>query len=160
MAHPTDASSSSGSSGKTSDRELEPERRSQILLYDGLCGFCDRTVQFILRHDPRGPMRFAPLQGSSAKTILARHPELEGVDSLILVEGTGDAETTSIRSEAVLRILAYLGGIWTVSVVLRLVPRPVRDWAYALFARYRYKVFGFYDVCPMPTLEVRERFLP
>ena len=67
-----------------------------VLLYDGLCGFCDGTVQFILRHDRRGTMQFATLQGEMGQRVLARTPALAGVDSLVLVEG----ERVHIRSDA------------------------------------------------------------
>ncbi len=57
-----------------------------VLLYDGLCGFCDKSIQLILRHDRRKTLRFAPLQSSYAKAIIGRHPELQNIDSVILVE--------------------------------------------------------------------------
>jgi predicted DCC family thiol-disulfide oxidoreductase YuxK len=133
---------------------------SPLLLYDGLCGFCDGTVQFILRRDPQGPMCFAPLQGETARAILIRHPELRGIDSLVLVVGTGADQAVVVRSEAVLRIGSYLGGVWALAAVLRLVPRPLRDGAYALFARHRHRAFGRYDTCLVPAPGVRERFLP
>lgn len=134
---------------------------SPLLLYDGVCGFCDGTVQFVLRRDPGGPMRFATLQGTAARTVFARHQGLEGVDSLILVErAPSGAETVSVRSEAILRLCAYLGGVWRLTSLLRIVPRPLRDWGYDVFARYRYRVFGRYDACPVPSAEVRARFLP
>jgi predicted DCC family thiol-disulfide oxidoreductase YuxK len=105
-------------------------------------------------------MRFAPLQGPTATAVFNRHPELEDVDSLVLVEGTGGDETTSTHSDAVLRIGGYLGGIWASSTLLRFVPKPLRDGFYRLIARHRYRVFGRHDVCPTPPPEVRARFLP
>jgi len=136
------------------------EGPSPVLLYDGLCGFCDGAVQFILRQDPHGSMRFAPLQGDTARDVLARYPELQGVDSLILVEDAGASETAVARSEAVLGVAAYLGGIWSWSALLRIIPRRIRDWGYALFARHRFRFFRRYEECLIPTPEVRERFLP
>jgi predicted DCC family thiol-disulfide oxidoreductase YuxK len=134
--------------------------RSPLLLYDGLCGFCDGTVQFILRRDPQGPLCFAPLQGETARAVLIGHPELLGVDSLILVIGVGEDQRVVVRSEAVLHIAKYLGGVWSLATILRVIPRPLRDGAYAFFARRRYQLFGRYDTCPVPAPEVRERFLP
>ncbi len=136
--------------------------RDWVLLYDGLCGFCNGTVQFILARDPSGSMRFAPLQGEFARRVLDRHPELRSVDSLILVRpgATPGEERALVRSEAVLGIADYLGGAWRAADVLRLVPRPLRDWGYDLFARFRYRLFGRYDACPVPSPEVRARFLP
>lgn len=136
------------------------DKGAPLLLYDGLCGFCDGTVRFILKRDAGGGMRFAPLQGSTAEEILDRHPEAKGVDSLIVVMGHGAQESVVILSDAVLYIARYLGGVWSLLSVLRVVPKTVRDWGYALFARHRYRVFGRYDACPIPTPEVRMRFLP
>jgi predicted DCC family thiol-disulfide oxidoreductase YuxK len=132
-----------------------------VLLYDGLCGFCDGTVQFILEHDPRGTLRFAPLQGSFARDVIARHPEVAGVDSLVLVErdGASGRERVYVRSEGALRVARYLGGAWHLARAVAIVPRALRDWAYDAFARIRYRVFGRYDSCPIPTPEQRARFI-
>jgi predicted DCC family thiol-disulfide oxidoreductase YuxK len=133
-----------------------------VLLYDGLCGFCDRTVQFILARDPGGSMMFAPLQGEFAAGILQRHPELRKIDSLILVEnrdGAGDARV-SVRSEAMLGIANYLGGPWRAAMIMKVIPSVLRDWGYDLFARHRYRIFGRFDSCPAPDAGVRARFLP
>ncbi|HTK55127.1 MAG TPA: DCC1-like thiol-disulfide oxidoreductase family protein [Gemmatimonadaceae bacterium] len=131
-----------------------------VLLYDGLCGFCDGTVQFILRHDRRGTLRFATLQGDFARAVIARHPEVAGVDSLVLVEPDGvSGEKVYVRSEGALRVARYLGGAWHVTRIVAIVPRVLRDWAYDAFARVRYRVFGRYDSCPIPTPEQRGRFI-
>lgn len=127
-----------------------------LLLYDGLCGFCDGAVQFILRHDRRGALRFAPLQGEAARDVLARHPALAGVDSLILVEG----DTVRVRSDGALQVARLMGGAWpAVAAVLRIVPRPVRDWAYDLIARYRFRLAGRREACRLPTAKERGRFV-
>jgi len=146
-----------------------PARGRPVLLYDGLCGFCDRTVRWILRVDRRGLFRFAPLQGEFAAGVIARHPGLAGVDSLVLVERgrttrekaplDGPAERVSVRSVALLRTVGLLGGAWRLLLVFWLIPRPIRDWAYEVFARHRYRVFGRFESCPVPPPEVRGRFL-
>ncbi len=132
-----------------------------VLLFDGHCGFCDRTVQHVLAHDERGTMRFAPLQGTWAAGVLARHPGLADVDSLVLVElGEDGGERVSVRSEAVRRVAAYLGGPHrVVRTLLAVVPRRLADWGYDLFARHRHRLFGEYDECVVPAPEVRARFL-
>jgi len=132
-----------------------------VLLYDGLCCFCNGTVQFVLEHDRRRTMRFATLQGDFARGVLARHPEVAGVDSLILVEydsATG-VENVYARSAGALRVARYLGGPWTSAQALAIVPTFLRDWAYDLFARFRYRVFGRYDSCPIPSPAQRARFI-
>lgn len=133
-----------------------------VLLYDGLCGFCNGTVRFVLARDPGGAMRFAPLQGEFAATLLERRPDLRRVDSLLLVTPGSDPDVpnVAIRSTAALEIGIYLGGAWAFTARLaRLVPRPVRDRVYDLFARFRYRIFGRYDSCPLPDPAVRARFL-
>jgi predicted DCC family thiol-disulfide oxidoreductase YuxK len=132
-----------------------------ILLYDGSCAFCDGAIQFVLRHDRRGRMCFAPLDGEVAHDVAARHPELSAIDSLVLVEHdtlTG-RERISIRSEAALRVATYLGGLWHSAILLRVVPRGMRDWAYDSFARRRYRLFGHVHACALPASAQRERFL-
>ena len=130
-----------------------------VLLYDGLCGFCDGVVQFVLARDTIGTLRFAPLQGAFAREVFERHPALRGVDSLLLVTGSGASEAVAVRSDAALDLARYLGGPWTLARILRLVPRRVRDGGYDLFARYRYRMFGRRDTCRVPDPAVRARFL-
>ena len=131
-----------------------------VLLYDGLCGFCNSTVQFVLRHDRRGVLRLATLQGDLARSVLSRHPELAGVDSLILIERTAeDGERLYARSRGALRVARHLGGAWHLTRILAIVPRFIRDWGYDLFARHRYRLFGRYDACPVPNAEQRSRFI-
>jgi predicted DCC family thiol-disulfide oxidoreductase YuxK len=131
-----------------------------VLLYDGVCGFCNKSVRLILDHDRRGTMRFAALQSHYGQAVLRRHPELAGVDSVILVEpAPGGGERVHVRSDASLRVAAYLGGFWKIFLAARLVPAPVRDFLYDLVARHRYKFFGRYDACPLPPPEVRARFI-
>jgi predicted DCC family thiol-disulfide oxidoreductase YuxK len=118
-------------------------------------------VQFVLEHDRRGTMRFATLQGDFARDVIARHPELAAVDSLVLVErdpATGE-EQVYARSAGALRMARYLGGPWNIARTLSIVPPFLRDWAYDLFARFRYRLFGRYDSCPLPSLEQRARFI-
>ena len=131
-----------------------------VLLYDGVCGFCDRIVQVVLARDRVGSMRFAPLQGEFAKNILSRHPELRSVDSLILVKEAGKrTEHVAVRSDAVLEVAGYLGFSNYSLAVFRAVPRILRDEAYSLFARFRYRLFGRFESCRVPTPEERARFI-
>ncbi len=126
-----------------------------ILLYDGVCGLCDRFVQFVLRHDRHKTLKFATLQGSWGDGARASLTGLAGVDSLILVTPSG----AYIRSTAALEVMRYLGGLWGIALVFYLVPRPVRDWVYDQVAKRRYRIWGRYDTCQIPAPAVRERFL-
>ena len=136
-------------------------RVDPVLLYDGGCGFCAANVQFLLRHDRAGRLRFAALQSAFGASIRARHPELSRIDSMVWVEPSTarENEQVFVRSAAALRAASYLGGIWRVALALALVPRPARDAAYNLMARHRHRLTGFTETCLVPTPEVRARFL-
>ncbi|TDZ75434.1 hypothetical protein DE4585_01805 [Mycobacteroides salmoniphilum] len=131
-----------------------------VLLYDGVCALCNGAVKKILRDDKVGTMRFAALDSEYGDQVLARHPELVGVDSFVIIDNPGEpVERIHIRSDGVLRIMDYLGGTRRAALIARLVPRPIRDGLYRLVARTRYRMFGQYDTCPVPPPEVRARFL-
>lgn len=131
-----------------------------VLLYDGVCGFCHRAVQTILRVDRHGTLRFAALDSDFARAIIERHPSLRAVDSVAFIDNPGQpGERVTSRSAAALRVVDYLGGPWKVLLVARVIPARLRDWLYDRFAANRYRVFGRYDTCPLPAPEVRARFL-
>lgn len=138
---------------------VETSGGAPVLLYDGVCGFCNKSVQLILDHDRRGEMRFAALQSDYGLAAIDRHPELRGVDSVVFVEKVSGVERVYVRSEAALKVAAYLGGLWRVFLAAKVLPRSLRDYLYDLFARNRYKLFGKYDSCMLPPPEVRARFI-
>lgn len=131
-----------------------------VLYYDGICGFCNWTVQFILDHDRKGTMQFAALQSRTGEEMRRAFPELEGVDSVILVEYDDQgAPRAWSRSTAALRICSYLGGVWKIARIAYALPRPLRDLLYDTFARYRYRLFGRKEHCMVPPPEARTRFI-
>jgi predicted DCC family thiol-disulfide oxidoreductase YuxK len=132
-----------------------------VLLYDGTCGFCAESVQFVLRHDRRGTLRFAALQGAFGTEVRARHPELEGVDSVIWVDppSDGGADRVFVRSDAAIRVARYLGGWFKLVRLGRLLPRFMRDGLYDTIARHRHRLLSNGPSCLIPAPEVRERFL-
>lgn len=138
---------------------VETSGAAPVLLYDGVCGFCNKTVQMILDRDRRGTLRFAALQSDYGRAVVSRHRELEGVDSVVFVESSAEGERVYVRSSAALKVASYLGGIWKVFLFAYVVPRPVRDYLYDLFARNRYRFFGKYDQCMLPPAAARARFL-
>lgn len=138
---------------------VETSVGAPVLLYDGVCGFCNKSVQLILDHDRRGTMRFAALQSDYGQAVIERHTELRGVDSVVYVEQTPGGERIHVRSDAALKVAAYLGGFWKLFLVAKVLPRALRDYCYDLLARNRYKLFGKYDTCMLPPPEVRSRFL-
>jgi len=126
-----------------------------ILVYDGSCGFCSRSVQFILRHEPRHDLLFVT-RDSPLGQDLRRHFRLEGVESMLWIDG----DQASIESNAVLRAAHYLGGTWSALAALgSLLPSFLGNWAYRLIARHRRKLSSAATSCVVPTPEQRERFL-
>ena len=132
-----------------------------VLLYDGVCGLCNRTVQFVLRYDREKKFRFAPLQSAFAASLLSKKGvDASDLNSFYIVVFCEEGEILLKRSEAVLFVLERLPGIWpAMARVLRLVPRVIRDWGYRVIARNRYQLFGRYDECPLPSESDRERFI-
>ena len=127
-----------------------------VVLFDGHCGLCDGSVDFILRRDRRARFRFAALQSQAARALFAAHgTPRPDTDSLLLLEqGVLHAE-----SEAVLRIARGLGLPWSLLGSLRLVPRAPRDALYRWVARHRYRWFGQRSTCRIPDPEQAARFL-
>src|SRR5687768_3521293 len=123
---------------------MEENSSNPILLYDGVCGFCNKSVQMIIAHDKKGLLKFAPLQSRYGQEVTARH-NLQNIDSVIFVDNSSGAERVFLRSSAALRIADYLGGWWKLLLAFYIVPRPLRDFSYDLFATYRYRFFGKYD---------------
>ena len=126
-----------------------------ILFFDGVCGLCNGLVNVLLRADRNGVLRFAALQGETARQRL-EPAFIARLDTLVLLDGHGQ----TVRSEAVLRALGHLGGAWRASALLRAVPRPIRDRLYGALAARRYRWFGRRDTCRVPTPAERGRFLP
>jgi predicted DCC family thiol-disulfide oxidoreductase YuxK len=133
-----------------------------IILYDGVCGLCNRLVQFLLKHDREGRLRFASLQSEFAEKVLSRHGlNAKDLDTVHVVENYDQPDERVLqRSNAILRAGRELGGFWGVSsAVAKIVPRPLRDLVYRFVATNRYRVFGKYDSCMLPDPNQRSRFL-
>jgi predicted DCC family thiol-disulfide oxidoreductase YuxK len=133
-----------------------------IILYDGVCGLCDRLVRFILKRDKRDVLRLASQQSEFAAEILRRHGvNPERLDTVYLVlNHQQPSERLLPRSDAASEILSQLGGIWHLPAgILRLFPHGIRDRLYNLVARRRYQVFGKYESCPIPDSKDRHKFL-
>jgi len=132
-----------------------------LVLYDGVCGLCNRLVRFLLRVDRRAVLCFAPLQGPTAARLNERHGFGLDVETMVYVRDFGlKHERVYLRSDAVLRVLGDVGGVWWLVSLLRVVPRLLRDPLYGWVARHRYRWFGKYESCPLPSPEQRSRFLP
>jgi predicted DCC family thiol-disulfide oxidoreductase YuxK len=133
-----------------------------IILYDGVCGLCNRLVQFLLNRDLHDRFRFASLQSEFAADVLRRHNvSPDNLDTMYVVLNYDlPEERIASRSDAAVVALRELGGGWaTLSAALRLVPLRVRNRGYNLVSRNRYRIFGRYDSCPIPSEKDREKFL-
>lgn len=148
-------SSHASLSQETRDVTAAPKAES-IVYFDGVCGMCNWTVDFVLKRDRRGRFQFAPLQG---ETAAARLPDgdRQQLSTLVLESPQGLFR----RSSAVIQILSDLGGIWRLAgSLLWIVPRPLRDWGYRMIAGNRYRLFGKKETCRLPTPEEAGRLLP
>jgi predicted DCC family thiol-disulfide oxidoreductase YuxK len=132
-----------------------------VVLYDGVCGLCNRLVQFLLKRDQRDVFRFAPLQSRFAKRVLARHGvHTTDLDTLYVIADCGlPSERLLSRSAATLYAAQKTGGMWKMAVLGRVLPGFLRDAAYDLVARYRYRIFGKYETCLVPEERYRGKFL-
>lgn len=136
--------------------ELLPALPGPVVFFDGVCGLCNWSVDFLLRRDARRKLWFAPLQGETAAQRLGMRPD-QDYSTMVLLDGGQRWE----RSDAVARSLQHIGGIWGVAgFLLRVIPRPLRNLGYRLVASNRYSLFGKKSACRMPTPEERSRFLP
>lgn len=128
-----------------------------VIVFDGVCNLCSALVRFVIRHDRHGVFRFAPLQTGTGRMLLRRHGvDPEDVRTFLLVE----QGTAYIKSDALVRILRGLDGVWRLAAAIRwLAPRAVRDRVYDFVAVRRYLWFGKKDACMVPAGDVRERFL-
>lgn len=136
----------------TQDIPLFPSR---IVFFDGVCHFCNRSVRLIRRNDRRGRFYFAPLQGTTAKMLLAE--ENQQTPSSIIYRRNGKNHD---RSQALLFIAWDMDGLWKLFVVFFLIPPFIRDLVYNWFAARRYRWFGRYESCSIPGPEEQASYLP
>lgn len=126
-----------------------------IILFDGSCNFCSTSVQFIVKRDPGAYYQFAALQSEAGRRLLTAYKVPEDTDSLILI----DNNRYYMKSSAALRICKHLNGGWKMFSLFLVIPRPLRDTLYDLIAKNRYKWFGRKKACPLPSPEMKNRFL-
>jgi predicted DCC family thiol-disulfide oxidoreductase YuxK len=132
-----------------------PDEPDGLILFDGVCVFCSRWVRFVIDHDPTGRFSFLPIQSGRGRDLAARF----GIDpdspqtNAVIVGGR-----IFFKSDAALTVLGQLRG-WRWAALLKAVPRPLRDPAYDLIARNRYRIFGRTDACMVPSEADRARFI-
>ena len=139
-----------------------PESETKaIVLYDGVCGLCNRAVQFLLKRDHHDRLQFASLQSDVAARVLQRHGmDPKSLDTVYAVLNYDEPnETLLAKGDAFLFFAKIIGGIWSVARVGRIIPRPIRNWLYDFIARHRYQVFGKSESCMLPDPKQRHKFL-
>jgi predicted DCC family thiol-disulfide oxidoreductase YuxK len=128
----------------------------KVIVFDGVCLLCSRSVAFVLAHDRQNQFRFATLQSATGKALLIRHGlDPEDPDSFLLADGAAGYA----NSDAIIRVVTALGGAWRLAAVFRVVPRLLRDRFYRWIARNRYRWFGRRAACVVPSPEMQGRFL-
>jgi predicted DCC family thiol-disulfide oxidoreductase YuxK len=131
-----------------------------IVFFDGVCGLCNKTVDFLLREDQAGIFLFSPLQGETFRRLAPHYAETVRADSiLVLRRGSGD-EIMLQRSTAFLFILENLPKYRWLARIGKTCPAQLRDAIYRLVAATRYRIWGKSDACRLPSEEERARFLP
>lgn len=132
------------------------ETKPPVVLFDGVCTFCNFWVQFAIKRDRKKKLKFSPLQGKTAATLLPAYGLVPGsLNSVVLV----DKDRAWTQSSAALRICKYLDGGWKLFYGLIIIPKFIRDFFYNIIARNRYRWFGKKETCMVPGAGVRERFL-
>lgn len=127
-----------------------------LLLFDGVCHLCDASVRFIVKRDPAGRIKFAPIQSALGSGLYAQHGlDPEAPNAMLFLTPRGAFKA----SDAALEIARTLGGVWKLALVFKPLPRVLRDAAYDFIARNRYRWFGKDAACMMPTAELKARML-
>jgi predicted DCC family thiol-disulfide oxidoreductase YuxK len=140
------------------DQALPPftQPGERVVLFDGVCKLCNGWAKFLIRHDHQPHFRLASVQSAEGQALLVWGGlPTDHFDSMALIENG----QMLLRSDAVLRIVGQLPGAWRHLAWLRVIPRPVRDWCYDRIALNRYRLFGRYDSCLLPSADHARRFL-
>jgi predicted DCC family thiol-disulfide oxidoreductase YuxK len=127
-----------------------------VLLFDGVCNVCNAAVQFVVNHERAPEFHFASLQSELGKRMLDERGLNHDLDTVVVVDG----DRVFTRSSAAVHVLRMMGGGWPLlAALLWLIPRPIRNVGYDVFAHFRYRFFGKRDSCMVPTPELRSRFV-
>jgi predicted DCC family thiol-disulfide oxidoreductase YuxK len=132
-----------------------------LILFDGVCGLCNGLVRFVLPRDRRDRFRFAPLQGESARSILARFGRNpDALDTFYVIENFEGPRSRALeRDRAAIFVLERLGFPWVLAWVFNVVPRFLRRPVYNFVARLRYRWFGKFDAIPTRPDSFKHKFL-
>ena len=130
-----------------------------VVLFDGVCGLCDRTVNWLLLHDTAERIHFATLQGKTGARILEQYGVDDGLHSVVYVETTSTSVNIHRRSTAIFKLCELLPTPYRWIGLFGVLPRFVTDAVYNVVARVRYRIWGQLATCRLPTASERHRFL-
>lgn len=130
---------------------LSVKEKEYIVIFDGVCGFCNQSVNLLMRLDKEKIFKYTSLQGEYVKKLKIS----QDLDSIVFY----DEGELYYKSTAVLKILQKLGGAWVGVGAFFIVPRFIRDFVYDVIAKYRYHIFGKLESCRMPSEEEKELFI-
>lgn len=133
---------------------LPTYKMKDIIIFDGICNFCDGYVNFIIDHDKSDRFRFAPIQSEIAQNLLADF-NITNIDSIILIKDG----RCFIKSDAIFEMLPHLDSVVRRLMFLKIIPRIIRNYAYDFISRHRYLLMGKLNECRLPTIALREKFL-
>jgi predicted DCC family thiol-disulfide oxidoreductase YuxK len=131
------------------------EKIDKIVLFDGVCNFCESSVQFIIKHDKTNTLKFASLQSETGLKLLQHYHMSSDLEGVVFIEN----KKAYFKSKAAFEIAKYFGGIWAQLRIFRILPLFLTDFVYDIVANNRYKWFGKKDACMLPSPEIRSRFL-
>jgi len=135
---------------------MNSSENNPVILFDGVCNYCNSWVNFYIRHDKKNKLRFAPLQSEKGKELLEKYNfNSSELNSVVLIENN----KAYIKSSAGLRPFKYLNGIYPIAIALLIVPAFIRNFFYGIIASNRYKWWGRREVCMIPTEEIKNKFL-
>lgn len=127
-----------------------------IIIFDGVCNFCNASVNFIIKRDKEKVFMFTPMQSEFAQTLIAQHQDSNvDIGTIILIKNN----IIYKRSDAALEIVKNLDGLWFLFGIFRIVPVSIRDYFYRTFANNRYRLFGKREVCMVPSSDQQKRFI-
>ena len=130
--------------------------KKSIILFDGMCNFCNTSVNKIIKYDKKNVFKFAAIQSDAGKKLLTELSiDILKIDSILLIENN----TLFTKSTAVLKIAKQLSGLYKLGYAFIIIPLFIRDTIYNFIAKNRYKWFGKKESCMIPSIEVREKFL-
>jgi len=125
-----------------------------IVFFDGVCGLCNRLVDFLMRKDRKNMLLYAPLQGATATKYIS-NVNPGDLSTVVYLKD----DKLLFKSDAILQILVDIGGFWKMFGAFKIVHRPLRNWVYDLIAKRRYKWFGQRESCRVPTPAELAKFL-